>query len=311
MSSSRESKSESPIFSIDYNQAKAMRAVINNPKRLMRALVMAVKMDMDLSYPLYRFIVTHIKSLIPHISMLSKIQLVGNKYRSFLENNMPEKLIKKLAFDHCSEAKRIKLLKTKQKKMQEKLEKLKALEASLRRAADYCNLQELKDCIEKATKEKIAVNLNTIRNDRGETLLMLASSGHSRDIPEAASSETVKYLLEQKVDVFEKSNDGRTALMEAACYGRTAVAKLLIHSLPIDRRIEFINTKDGGTPGKAFDARAYARTNEKSDFIAFLNDEVSRVTLILKQLNEQQQQQQQQQPVAIPEAALGIQRMEI
>ncbi len=92
-------------------------------------------------------------------------------------------------------------------------------------------------------KEDINLDLNLVRNSRNETLLMLAASG-TRRIHNGQSYETVALLLKNDADPLLTSNDGRTALMEAANFCRASVVKLLIDSVSPDRQVAYINQKD-------------------------------------------------------------------
>ncbi len=96
------------------------------------------------------------------------------------------------------------------------------------------------------------INFNEIRNTKGETLLMLAASGN-RNTPHEQSYEVVKLLLNAGVDPLSTSNDRRTALMDAANFGRTSVVNLLLDSVPPEKRIDYINQSDNvGSTAKSY-----------------------------------------------------------
>lgn len=132
-------------------------------------------------------------------------------------------------------------------------------------AADQCDLAKVKELLLVVKENKI--DINTIRNSRNETLLMLAASG-TRKIPDGQSHETVKLLLAHGADPLAISRDKRTALMEASNFGRLSVVTLLIENVPLSQKLTYINQPDdvGST------ARTYAKMHGHDKVITTLTE---------------------------------------
>lgn len=165
-------------------------------------------------------------------------------------------------------------------------------------AAEACDVVQLRDVITRSkSNQQIPFNLDEIRNSRGETLLMCVA-GSNASIPEMKVCEAVLFLLEQGVDVFGKSGGGRTALMEAASFGRTKVAKLLVNSLSFEKCVAFITMKDELNA----DAISYARLRgalagkNYNHFIDYLNAKLAADPSSHYQMAQQQ----------VPHAAVAV-----
>lgn len=144
-------------------------------------------------------------------------------------------------------------------------------------AAEQCKKQQLENILAEMKKDNIAIDINTVKNSRGETLLMLAASGtreteypKPKGMPNAKFSaftdtkpvdtdqkadETVALLLNLRADPLIASNDGRTPLMQAANFGHAGVVHQLIAAVPADKQMAYILQVDD--TGK-LSAREYA-----------------------------------------------------
>lgn len=133
-------------------------------------------------------------------------------------------------------------------------------------AAEKCDLNEIKAIFDEIKNKKIPIDINSIRNSRGETLLMLASGGireniySSKDekangwqtffnkteesVADEKSYKCVELLLNLGADPLLSSNDGRTALMQAANFGHRSVVSLLINNVAADKREAYIKQPD-------------------------------------------------------------------
>lgn len=159
---------------------------------------------------------------------------------------------------------------------------LEDIYSALLQAANDCNKSALNDILLKIKNDGIfPVNfvINSARNPGNATPLILAASGESRKIPTRHSLETVTLLLDNGADPFAITLDERTALMEAANFGRLQVINLLIDSIPLDKRAGYISQADD----VGYSASFYANYHHHENVVLALTQRLEQTKAALLQ----------------------------